>query len=95
LPTGINDPIRNDRNFIIKAFPTITNGIINYQAGNLLNIKSIQVQVINLAGQILYNQKAAYGRGNINISALPRGMYILTITSNDRKYQFIRKFNKG
>ena len=95
LPTGINDPIRNDRNFIIKAFPTITNGIINYQAGNLLNIKSIQVQVINLAGQVLYNQKAAYGSGNINISTFPRGMYILTITSNDRKYQFIRKFNKG
>ncbi|WP_410960833.1 hypothetical protein, partial [Salmonella sp. SAL4360] len=37
LPTGINDPIRNDKNFIVKAFPTITNGILNYQAGNMLN----------------------------------------------------------
>ena len=95
LPTGVNDPTRNDKNFIVKAFPTITNGILNYQAGNMLNVKSIQVQVINLAGQVLYNQKAAYGSGNINISNLPRGMYILTITSSDRKYQFIRKFNKG
>jgi len=94
LPTGINDPIRDNKNFIVKAFPTITNGVINYQAGNLLTVKSIQVQVVNLAGQLLYNKTAAYGSGNINISTLPRGMYILTITSNDRKYQFIRKFNK-
>lgn len=95
LPTGINNPIRDNKNFIVKAFPTITNGVLNYQAGNLLNIKSIQVQVVNLAGQILYNQKAAYGSGSINLGILPRGMYILTITSSDRKYQFIRKFNKG
>ena len=94
LPTGINDPIRDNKNFIVKAFPTITNGVINYQAGNLLTIKSIQVQVVNLAGQLLFNKTAAYGSGNIDISSLPRGMYILTITSNDRKYQFTRKFNK-
>jgi Secretion system C-terminal sorting domain len=61
----------------------------------MLTIKSIQVQVVNLAGQILYNQKSPYGSGTIDISKLPRGMYILTITSNDRKYQFIRKFTKG
>jgi len=95
LPTGINTPIRNDKSFIVNAYPTITNGIINYQAGNMLNIKSIQVQIVNLAGQVLYNQKAPYGSGNINTANLPRGLYILTITSSDRKYQFIRKFNKG
>ncbi len=94
VPTGVNDPIRDDKNFIVRAFPTITNGVLNYQAGNLLTIKSIQVQVVNLSGQILYNQSAAYGSGNLNLSSLPRGMYILTITSNDRKYQFTRKFNK-
>ncbi len=95
LPTGINDPIRNDKNFIVKAFPTITNGVLNYQAGNMLNVNSIQVQVFNLAGQVLYNQKTSYGSGNINVASFPRGMYILTITSSDRKYQFIRKFTKG
>ena len=56
---------------------------------------AIQVQIVNLAGQVLYNQKAAYGSGNINTANLPRGLYILTITSSDRKYKFIRKFNKG
>jgi len=94
-PTGVGDPIRDDKNFIVKAFPTITSNMLNYQAGNLLNIRSIQVQVFNLAGQMLYNQSAPFGSGSINVSALPRGAYILTITSNDRKYQFVRKFTKS
>jgi hypothetical protein len=95
LPTGINDPIRDDKNFIVKAFPTITNNILNYQAGTMLNIRSIQVQVHNIGGQLLYNKNTAYGSGTVNVGALPRGSYILTITSNDRKYQFVRRFTKS
>jgi hypothetical protein len=94
-PTGVNDPIRDDKNFIVKAFPTITNSRLNYQAGNMLDIRSIQVQVYNLGGQLLYNQNSPYGSGSLNVSGLPRGTYILTITSNDRKYQFVRKFTKS
>jgi hypothetical protein len=94
IPTGTNDPIRDNKNFIVNAFPTITNGVINWQAGNMLNINSIQVQVFNLAGQVLYNQKQQYQSGNVNIAGLPNGSYILTITSSDRKYQFIRRFTK-
>lgn len=94
-PTGTNDPIRDDKNFIVKAFPTLTNNVVNYQAGNMLNIRSIQVQVYNLAGQVLYNQKSAYGSGTINVAMLPKGVYVLAITSNDRKYQFIRRFTKS
>ena len=92
LPTGINDPIRNDQNFISSAFPTLTQHMVNYQTGNMLNIRSIQVQVWNLGGQLLYNRNSSYGSGSVDVSALPAGTYILTITSNDRKYQFVRKF---
>jgi hypothetical protein len=95
IPTGTNEPIRDNKNFIVKAFPTITNGVINWQAGNMLNVSSIQVQVYNLAGQVLYNQKQQYQSGTVNISGLPSGSYILTITSSDRKYQFIRRFTKN
>jgi hypothetical protein len=95
IPTGTNEPIRDNKNFIVKAFPTITNGVINWQAGNMLNISSIQVQVYNLAGQVLYNQKQQYQSGTVNLSGLPNGSYILTITSSDRKYQFIRRFTKN
>ena len=92
LPTGINDPIRNDRNFIASVFPTLTRNVVNYQTGTMLNIRSIQVQVWNLGGQLLYNRNTGYGSGTVDVSALPSGTYILTITSNDRKYQLVRKF---
>jgi hypothetical protein len=95
IPTGVNDPIRDDKNFIVKAFPTITNNILNYEAGTMLNIRSIQVQVHNIGGQLLYNKNSAYGSGSVNVGALPSGTYILTITSNDRKYQFVRRFSKS
>jgi hypothetical protein len=50
------------------------------------------VQVYNLAGQALVNKSTAYGSGNIDVSRLPAGTYILTITSSDRKYQFTQRF---
>jgi hypothetical protein len=95
LPTSTNQPIRDEKNFIVKAFPTITNGVINWQAGNMLNIRNIQVQVYNLSGQVLYNQKQSYQSGTINVGGLPRGTYIIAITSEDRKYQFLRRFTKS
>jgi hypothetical protein len=91
----VNDPIRDDKNFIVKAYPTIVNNIISYQAGTMLNVRSIQVQVFSLGGQLVYNQTSPYGSGQINMGALPSGPYILTITSNDRKYQFVRRFTKS
>jgi hypothetical protein len=95
IPTATNDPIRDDKNFIVKAFPTLANDVVNWQAGNMLNIKSIQVQVYNLAGQVLYNQKQSYLSGKVNVGSLPRGTYIIAITSEDRKYQFLRRFTKS
>lgn len=92
LPTAINDPIRDNKNFIVAAFPTITNNAVHYRAGTMLTIKSIQVQVWDLAGRLLYNQTAAYGSGSVNVSNLPAGTYILTISSSDKKQQFVQKF---
>lgn len=94
LPTGVNDPIRDDKNFIVTAFPTLANNVLNYQAGTMLNIKSIQVQIHNIGGQLMYNKASAYSSGSVTVGSLPRGSYILTITSNDRKYQFVRRFTK-
>lgn len=94
-PTGVNDPIRDDKNFIVTAYPTITSNLIKYQAGTMLNIRSIQVQVFGLGGQLLYNQTSPYGSGQVDVGRLPSGSYILTITSNDRKYQFVRRFTKN
>ncbi len=92
IATPVNNPIRDDKNFVVRAYPTITSSVVNYQAGNMLGIKNIQVQVYNLAGQVLVNKSVAYGSGNVDVSRLPAGTYILTITSSDRKYQFIQRF---
>lgn len=92
LPTALNNPIRDNKNFITAAYPTITNNVIQYQTGNVLNIKSIEVQIWTLSGQMVYNRTSAYSSESVNVSGLPAGTYILTITSNDKKYQFIRKF---
>lgn len=92
LPTSLNNPIRDDKNFILSIFPTLTNNVIYYRAGNLLNIRSIQVQIWTLGGQLLLNKSAGYGSGSVDVSNFSSGTYILTISSNDGKYQFIRKF---
>jgi hypothetical protein len=94
IPTSVNDPIRDDKNFVVKAFPTITSNVINFQTGSMLSIRNVQVQVFNLGGQVLYNQSMPYRNGTVNVSGLPAGTYVLTITSPDRKYQFVRRFNK-
>jgi hypothetical protein len=94
VATGITQPIRDDKNFIKNAFPTIVNDAITYQSGNLYTIKQVQVQVHNMSGQLIYNRSAAYGNGSVPMGNQPAGQYILTVTSNDRKYQFVKKFMK-
>jgi hypothetical protein len=95
LPTGINAPIRNDKNFIINAYPTLSSTTIRYQIGNLFAIKKIRVQVFNISGQLVYDNDTGYQSGTVDVSLFAKGAYILTVTSNDRKYQFVQKFFKN
>jgi hypothetical protein len=95
LPTGINTPIRNDNNFIKSAFPTLSSNVINYQIGNLFAIKKIRVQIVNLSGQLMYDKETSYQNGTVDVSLFSKGAYILSVTSNDRKYQFVQKFIKN
>lgn len=95
LPTGINTPIRNDNNFIKAAFPTLSSNVINYQIGNLFAVKKIRVQIVNLSGQLMYDKETGYQNGTVDVSLFSKGAYILSVTSNDRKYQFVQKFIKN
>ena len=95
LPTGVNTPIRNDDKFIKTAYPRISSNVINFQTGNLLTIKKIRVQVINLSGQLVYDKETSYQNGNVDVSLFSKGEYILSVTSNERKYQFVQKFIKN
>ncbi len=94
VTTGITQPIRNDKNFIREAYPTLVNDNISFQVGNMYTIKKLQVQVYNLSGQLIYDRSAGYENGTIPMGNRSAGEYILTVTSSDRKYQFVRKFVK-
>lgn len=93
--TGIDDPVRNDKNFIQKAFPTVVaDNKMEYRIGNQFNIKRIVVQVHNTTGQLVYRKEDGYQNGLIDLSRLAKGAYVLTITSSDYKQQFIQQFVK-
>jgi hypothetical protein len=93
--TGINDPVRNDKNFIQKAYPTITTNHIDFRIGNMLTIQKIVVMVYSVSGQLVYRKEEGYTDGTIDVSRLAKGPYVLTITSSDYKQQFIQQFIKN
>jgi oligoribonuclease (3'-5' exoribonuclease) len=92
--TGIPDPVRNDKNFIVKAYPTLTKDNLFYQTGNMFTVKKIIVRVHTIAGQQLIRKETSYTNGSLDISKLSKGAYILTITSDDYKQQFVQQFVK-
>ncbi len=93
--TGVNDPVRNDKNFIRFSYPTITSNNLEYRVGNMFEVKELVIQVYNLNGQLILKRTGGYQNGSIDVSRLSRGTYILTITSNDYKQQFVKKFLKN
>ncbi len=92
--TGINDPVRNDKDFIRMAAPTIVSNRINYTIGNMFTVKRLVISVTNLSGQQLMRKETNYASGQLDVHPLPKGTYILTITSADYKQQYIKKFIK-
>ena len=96
LNTGVVDPVRNDKHFIEVAYPTIVrNQKINYKIGNMFTVKGIVVQVYSNSGQLLFRKESSYTNGSVDTERLPKGSYILTITSNDYKQQFVQSFVKN
>jgi len=92
--TGIN-PIVNDKNFIKKVYPTYSHDQVSYQVGNMFAVKKISVQLFNMSGQEILNTQANYQDGSFNISGFADGAYILTITSDDKKYRHLQKIIKN
>ena len=93
-PTATNDPVRNDKNFIRAAYPSIVTNSLNYTVGNMFTVKKLVITVTNLTGQRLARKETGYTNGQIDLGLLPPGAYILTISSTDYKQQFVRKFLK-
>jgi hypothetical protein len=61
----------------------------------MYSVKRLSIQVTSLSGSLVYKKETGYLNGNIDLSNLAAGTYVVTITSNDRKYQTIRKIIKN
>jgi len=90
-PTGIDDPIVNDKNFISAVFPTFNTASLQYRIGNRFEIRKITVELFTMSGQKMIRLEAGYQNGTVDITNLARGAYILSITSDNRKYRHIQK----
>jgi hypothetical protein len=90
-PTPVNEPIRNDPRFVRNVFPNPTKGPVNIYTGGMTGIRSVRLRVSNLSGQTVFDRDMPYRNGTADLSRLPRGMYVLTITSPDRTHQYTRQ----
>lgn len=95
IATSVTGPIRNNTDFIRNVYPTITNNVVNYQIGNMYSVKRLSIQVTDLSGAVVYRKESGYLNGAIDLGKLAAGTYVVTITSNDRKYQSVRKIIKN
>ena len=93
--TGLPDPVRNDKNFIQRAYPTVVSESIAFQTGNMFTVKRLDIRIFNMNGQLLLQQRNNYSSGSLDTRKLAKGSYILSITSDDYTQQFIQKFVKN
>ncbi|MBC7848517.1 MAG: T9SS type A sorting domain-containing protein [Chitinophagaceae bacterium] len=92
--TGLPDPVRNDKKFIRTAYPTMTRNDVSYQIGDMFTVKRLIVRVHSISGQEVYRKETGYVNGTVDVRKLGAGTYILSITSDDYKQQFVRQFVK-
>lgn len=87
-------PIRNNPGFIYKVYPTTTSDRIQYKVGDMFSVRKFNVLATNSAGQVVVRKSTPYQDGIVDLSNQPPGMYIVTITSNDGRYQHTAKVFK-
>lgn len=90
LNTGIT-PVTNDRSFIRTVYPTASSSDVQYQTGNQTGVRKITVQVLNMKGQVMYQESRGYQSGSVPLQRLSAGVYILNILSDDNKYRHVQK----
>jgi hypothetical protein len=61
----------------------------------MYGIKKMQLKVTSASGGVVIKKEIPYQSGTADLSRLPAGMYILTVTSSDNKYQSTKKIIKN
>lgn len=94
VATSAPDYIVNNKAFISSVNQTVTRSSVYFQTGNATGVKKIYVAVRNMSGQMVWRKDMPYSPGQVDVSHLSAGAYILEIISDDRKYKHIQKFVK-
>ena len=84
----------NDSTFIIKVYPNPVSNNLQYMTGSIPNITNIYIEVFNMSGQLMFNQKVSYANGSFSMAQFAGGAYILNIYSDNKKYRYIKKIIK-
>lgn len=95
VPTSVPDVVVNDNRFINTVFPTIVpNRDIYFRTGGITGVKTINIRVTNLTGQVVLQRTQAYQNGTVSFGPLATGSYVLEIISDNRKYKHVQQFVK-
>ena len=92
--SGTSNPNIPSETFIQFIYPGVTRDNIQFVTGNASNVGNININIYNMAGQLLYAAKAGYQTGLIDVKRFPAGGYVLRIVSDNGQYKFTKKFVK-
>ncbi len=72
---------------LLKVYPNPTNSVITIETGEQsLNTKdTYNCKIINVSGQIVYEYQLAEDKISIDVSFLPKGLYIVIMSNGDQR----------
>lgn len=86
---SINEPIQKViEKDNIKIYPNPTQGNLKVELNTSVSIDKIQIDIVNIKGQLVYNTKEKLDSYIINLTSEPKGAYILIMQVNDKKYEW-------
>lgn len=83
--TAIEEPLSRNSNLVI--YPNPARNVLKIESSN--DLRNTQYQIFDLTGNIVLDA-AFEGKNEINVSALPNGVYVLHLVND--KYTIARKF---
>ena len=72
----------------IKIYPNPTKGDLKVELNTNSDIQKVQINIISIKGQLLYNTDVVQRAYNLDLSSFAQGAYILIMQVNDKKYEW-------
>ena len=79
---GIDEPSENQFN----VYPNPTDGVLVIETQSIASLKGDTYRICNLMGQVLLQGQITAETQRIDVTALPQGMYFITVGEGTRKF---------